>query len=87
MIKRLLRRRRAGTSAAGTDAIVWAYRLFLDREPESDATVERMAAELSTSADIRRRFVSSAEYRERIANSARPSLNGHEPPMQIEHVE
>lgn len=87
MIKRLLGWRDAGTPAAGTEAIVWAYRLFLDREPESNATVEHMAAELATSADIRRRFMSSAEYRERIVNSARPSLNGHEPPMQIEHVD
>lgn len=87
MIRRFFGRRAARPIAAGTDAIVWAYRLFLDREPESDATVERLSRELASSAEIRRAFTTSAEYRERATNSARPSLNGREPPMQIDEVD
>jgi 2-polyprenyl-3-methyl-5-hydroxy-6-metoxy-1,4-benzoquinol methylase len=87
MIQRFLARFGGRSVPAGTEAVVWAYRLFLDREPESEATVEKMAADLATTTEIRRRFMTSAEYRERIGNSARPSLNGHEPPMQIEEVD
>ena len=50
MMRRLLGR----APAVGRDAIVWAYRLFLDREPESKATIDQYAAALTSSADIRR---------------------------------
>jgi hypothetical protein len=40
MIRKLFPLRSARPIAAGTEAIVWAYRLFLHREPESAATVE-----------------------------------------------
>ena len=86
MIRRFFWRGTAPKFALGTEAIVWAYRLFLDREPESPEVVAKMASELKTSSDIRRCFVSSAEYRERIGNTARLSLGGHEPPMQVEDV-
>jgi 2-polyprenyl-3-methyl-5-hydroxy-6-metoxy-1,4-benzoquinol methylase len=86
MIRRLFARRAKPNFALGTEAIVWAYRLFLDREPESEAVVAKMADELKTSSDIRRCFVTSDEYRQRVGNSARPSLGGHEPPMQVEDV-
>jgi SAM-dependent methyltransferase len=87
MIRQLLARLGGRPVAAGNEAIVWAYRLFLDREPESDATVQSLAAELPTSTDIRRRFMGSPEYRQRIGTGARPSLNGREPPMRIDEVE
>ena len=87
MIRRLFGRRAARPIAAGTEAIVWAYRLFLDREPENEATVERLSRELPTTGDIRRVFTASDEYHTRIARNARPSLGGREPPMSIERVE
>ena len=86
MIRRWLSRF-ASPPTSGTDAIVWAYRLFLDREPESAATVEKLAAECLSSTDIRRRFMGSPEYRQRIGTGTRPSLNGREPPMRIEAVD
>ena len=86
MIRKLFAVRAARPIAAGTEAIVWAYRLFLNREPESEATVAKLARELPTWDDVRRTFTSSEEYRTRIVRSARPSLNGHEPPMSIEDV-
>jgi SAM-dependent methyltransferase len=86
MIRKLFSARAARPIAAGTEAIVWAYRLFLNREPENDATVEKLARELSTWDDVRRTFTSSEEYRTRMVRSARPSLAGHEPPMRIEDV-
>jgi len=53
------------------DAITWAYRLFLDRNPESDAAV----ADLLGSADTRRLrniFLTSAEFAGRSAGEAAP---------------
>jgi len=86
MIRRWLSRF-GNPPASGTDAIVWAYRLFLDREPESTATVEKLVAEHLSSTDIRRRFMGSPEYRQRIGTGARPSLSGREPPMRIDAVD
>ncbi len=86
MIRKLFPARDARPIAAGTEAIVWAYRLFLNREPENEATVEKLARELSTWDDVRRAFTSSEEYRTRMVRNARPSLGGQEPPMQIEDV-
>jgi hypothetical protein len=48
MIRKLFSVRAARPIAAGTEAIVWAYRLFLNREPESEATVEKLSRELPT---------------------------------------
>jgi SAM-dependent methyltransferase len=44
------------------DFVTWAYRLFLDRDPESPDVVERTRSGLSTSAAVRRAFMSSAEF-------------------------
>ncbi|HJT97416.1 MAG TPA: class I SAM-dependent methyltransferase [Rhodanobacteraceae bacterium] len=87
MIRKLFSSGAARPVAAGTEAIVWAYRLFLNREPESEATVERFARELRTWEDVRRAFATSEEFSNLVVRSARPSLNGKEPPMQIESVD
>jgi SAM-dependent methyltransferase len=86
MIRKLFSVRAARPIAAGTEAIVWAYRLFLNREPESEATVEKLSRELPTWDAVRRAFTTSEEYRTRVVCNARPSLNGGEPPMRIEEV-
>lgn len=86
MIQRWLNRLQNPRSPSGTDAIVWAYRLFLDREPESAQVVADALAQLESWSEIRRQFTGSAEYRQRIGEAGRPSLSGLEPPMHIDDV-
>ncbi len=87
MIRRWFERARDPRRSISADAIVWAYRLFLDREPESEATVEQLARALPNTTAIRRQFMGSREYREHIGTGVRPSLAGTEPPMHIEDVD
>ena len=47
------------------DHVIWAYRLLLDREPESDAVVENKARGVSSTQELRAELVASAEYREK----------------------
>ena len=42
--------------------VIWAYRLFLDREPEDLAVAERPARTLYRSAQLRKAFLASPEY-------------------------
>ena len=66
------------------DAIIWAYRLFLDREPENDLVVSDKLACLRNTADIRRDFMSSSEFITKNPVIRTLSLSGHEPSMPIE---
>ena len=50
--------------AGNKDMITWAYRLFLDREPESQDSVNAFRG-LGTTSDVRRVFQGSDEYRAR----------------------
>jgi FkbM family methyltransferase len=45
------------------DAVRWAYRLFLDREPNESENVERIAIASASTADLRRMFLASEEFR------------------------
>lgn len=45
------------------DHILWAYRLFLDREPETEEDIRRNLDAWGTTADLRRSFMSSEEFR------------------------
>ncbi|WP_046657914.1 FkbM family methyltransferase [Lysobacter capsici] len=47
------------------DAILWAYRLFLDREPESDAVVQEQLAVFDSTQEVRWNFMRSDEFREK----------------------
>jgi hypothetical protein len=44
------------------EEIRWAYRLFLDREPESAAVIEEMATRFRHRADLREALLHSEEY-------------------------
>ncbi|HNR91004.1 MAG TPA: class I SAM-dependent methyltransferase [Dokdonella sp.] len=76
-----------GGNPPAEEAVVWAYRLFLNREPENRAVVERTAANVRGWKELRAHFVGSAEYLQSAGGTSRPSLTGHEPPMAIERVE
>ena len=53
---------RASNGSARRDAVTWAYRLMLGREPENQAVVDNLAAATSTIDQIRREIISSEEY-------------------------
>lgn len=54
-------RRRAGKGLT-RDAVRWGYRLFLDREPESDAVVRGHLQSCESIPDLRRFLLSSPEF-------------------------
>lgn len=45
--------------------VLWAYRLFLDREPESENILTNILAEIETTEQLRQRFFSSKEFRQK----------------------
>src|SRR5215212_1134731 len=47
------------------DHIVWAYRLLLDRDPESEDVIGPKLAGSGTTAELRRHLITSAEFREK----------------------
>lgn len=66
------------------DAVIWAYRLFLGREPESSDIV---AQHLERSPELRRLrevFVGSDEFRVQAPVALKALLRGDEPPRTIE---
>lgn len=52
------------------DLIVWAYRLFLDREPENARVVDDFARSMHTSREVRLAFLESDEF---LAGSGSPA--------------
>ena len=68
------------------EAIIWGYRLFLDREPESQRMIEDKLRRLYSTRDIRYEFLRSEEFKQRNDGMASPALTGFEPPMTIDEV-
>lgn len=68
------------------EAIIWGYRLFLDREPESPLVVADKLKRLASTHDIRRDFVSSEEFKQKNPGFHSLCISGNEPPMFIERV-
>jgi SAM-dependent methyltransferase len=64
-----------------TEAITWAYRLLLDREPESAQAIT-LKEGLRNTEELRREFMRSDEFRKK--NALLFHLTGYEPLMQIE---
>ncbi len=52
-------------SPLSRDHVVWAYRLLLDRDPESDAAVEPKMRGYGDTRDLRRDMMTSPEFREK----------------------
>ena len=67
-------------------AIVWAYRLFLDREPESQEVVYNKLRRFTDSQELRQEFMHSYEFKQKNPVFHSPALSGDEPPMLIEDV-
>lgn len=69
------------------EAVTWAYRLFLDREPESRQAVENMIANANNHQELRQIFLSSQEFQlHNRRNDFAVSLAGYEPPLPIDEV-
>src|SRR5205085_10714479 len=46
--------------------VIWGYRLYLNREPESEAVIEQKLRSATSVVELRRQFVSSVEFRAQI---------------------
>ena len=68
------------------EAVVWAYRLYLDREPENDRVVDEHLRKCATTEQLRANFIYSTEFREKNPSLHVPVLLGDEPAMSIEEV-
>jgi SAM-dependent methyltransferase len=68
------------------DAIVWAYRILLNREPENLEVIQHLLDFLRDNRHLREHFLLSEEFRRSNPHLAVCNLRGLEPPMQIEEV-
>ncbi|HEY0178664.1 MAG TPA: methyltransferase domain-containing protein [Dokdonella sp.] len=75
------------TTPVDRDAVRWAYRLLLGREPESEEAVRGHAAGYATLAELRRGFIASEEFRRSVADFSCPVMNGLEPPLAIDRAD
>lgn len=60
----------AAGSALTRDHVIWAYRLLLDREPESEDVIRPKLAGSRDTRDLRNHLMSSAEFREKNPDAA-----------------
>jgi len=68
------------------EAVVWAYRLYLDREPEDDQVIDEHWRKCVSTKELRANFIYSNEFREKNPTLHVPVLFGDEPAMSIEDV-
>jgi len=64
------------------EIVSWAYRLFLDREPENEIVVEEKVKDCSNLLELRRVFLRSEEFK--LKNAVMATLSGHEPPISVD---
>lgn len=69
------------------ETVRWAYRLFLNREPESEDAVRFHVTTSGTIGELRRGFIGSEEFQNQLGAVARPSMTGAEKALDIELVE
>ncbi len=72
------------SSGLTPEAVVWAYRLYLDREPENQQVIEEHLRKCSSTEELRANFIYSNEFRDKNASLHVPVLLGDEPAMSIE---
>jgi len=72
--------------AATPESIAYAYRLFLDREPENSQVIDEKLIHLKTSQDVRREFLHSGEFKEKNPGVHTLTLSGYEPAITVEDV-
>lgn len=67
------------------EAVTWAYRLLLDREPENDQAVDNHLS-LESTRQLRHIFMRGAEFRGGNEIHYAPVLRGDSPPLDIDDV-
>ena len=65
------------------EAVQWAYRMILGREPENSDVVNDHLQQLDSLAALRQRFLDSAEFLESRSAASRDKAAGMEPPCLI----
>lgn len=80
---RLFSSRRNGLSRR---AVRWAYRLFLDREPESSRVIAEKLRDCATPRELRVAFLGSGEYVQSNPTRCSPAVADDAPRMEIEEV-
>ncbi len=68
------------------ESFLWAYRLFLDREPENQKVITDKLKRLTDTQSLRREFMESEEFQRQNAPNFTTTLAGDEPPMRVENV-
>ncbi len=71
-------------TSVAREAVEWAYRLLLGREPESEAVIESQVAGNRDLRQLRNNFLASLEFNDLLPPSARLQFKGGEPPNFIE---
>jgi SAM-dependent methyltransferase len=66
------------------EAVTWAYRLLLGREPENESVIQDWISKSANIQELVQEFIRSEEFREKYPSLRSPSLTGFEPTMQIE---
>jgi SAM-dependent methyltransferase len=77
-------RRDVMEGSVSREAVEWAYRLLLGREPETEAIVALQMEGNRDLAQLRSSFLGSPEFNDRLPPSARLQLHGGEPPNVVE---
>jgi SAM-dependent methyltransferase len=72
------------TDKTTREAVIWAYRLFLGREPESGEVVAEHMASSPELSRLREVFIGSGEFSARAPAGLKAMLRGDEPPRTIE---
>lgn len=70
-------------SNVSRESIIWAYRLFLDREPENNAVIDEKLGRLFSTRELRSDFINSDEFKRINHELYHLSMSGNEPPMDI----
>jgi SAM-dependent methyltransferase len=68
------------------ESILWAYRLFLDREPENQKVIDDQLQIVTNTQELRQQFMRSQEFRNQNQPNHHLALAGDEPAMSIENV-
>jgi SAM-dependent methyltransferase len=71
-------------AAARREAVTWAYRVLLDRDPEGDAAIAERVARWAGLPALRDELLESDEFRSRHPRQPFPALLGNEPPLEVE---
>jgi SAM-dependent methyltransferase len=72
------------TQEGRREAVRWAYRTLLLREPDSAAALDFLATRAADARDLRNRLLDSAEARAQPGMPVRFSMTGEEPPQSVQ---